>query len=583
MKKFISLLIINLFNLIIIGNVFWYSGGGSCTTEKITNATNFIYSSDWKNTFYILTKDNGKQVLVKDWIEGREYDNIISNLTYLIGSNSIFYIAKKDNGKQVLVKGWVESKEYDNIPDLYIKYSEDGKNFAYIWINWDNSSVLVKDWVENDKYNFITDIKYSPNYNSFAYIAKKNNEKQVLVKDWVESKEYEHIYEFIYSSDSEHFAFKTLDTLIVDWIENNNPYKIKDFDFFYNPEIFRNYLDNLTGNVTHNRSYIYSTDKKSSAYVDFAKWNIVKDWVPIKDAYFYINEKMYIPNTNSIVLVINNGDNTYSILKDWIKMKKYSKYNYINNVLFSSDGNSMAFTSTDKNWNFIVVKDWLESEWFIDYPVYLYSPDGRSFTYIWKKDNGKVVVIKDWVKISEYDWLITDYIYSPDSKSFIYRIFNKWKYLIIKDWIILDKYEDLNKGYDFIPFNGKYSPDWNTFVYSILGNWKWWIVKEICNQGNNSEIDTSNILNKINKTKPQLFKQLILSKKELNKTFKWRKNISTIDLIVQKLSKQKLEKLMLKLKKIDTSLVIYKKYKDMLDYLESKVWLELLKQKRLNK
>jgi len=81
-------------------------------------------------------------------------------------------------------------------------------------------------------------------------------------------------------------------------------------------------------------------------------------------------------------------------------------------------------------------------------------------------------------------------------------------------------------------------------------------------------------------------KQLIISKSQLNKNIKWRKNIYLVDLIIKKLSKNKLERLLLKLEKIDVSKPALYKYKSLLNYLEAKIWLELVndnKVKNINK
>ena len=81
--------------------------------------------------------------------------------------------------------------------------------------------------------------------------------------------------------------------------------------------------------------------------------------------------------------------------------------------------------------------------------------------------------------------------------------------------------------------------------------------------------------NKNSKSKFSMIKQAIISKNKLYKTKNWDRYINQIDIIIKKTSENKLEKLSTKLSKFDTSLKKYLKYKDILDYLEAKVYLEL--------
>lgn len=69
-------------------------------------------------------------------------------------------------------------------------------------------------------------------------------------------------------------------------------------------------------------------------------------------------------------------------------------------------------------------------------------------------------------------------------------------------------------------------------------------------------------------TKPQIVKQLILSKNELNKIVKWKKYIIQINSIVENLSTKKLKLLINNLNKLPKKLRYNLKYKKILDYLE---------------
>jgi len=87
-----------------------------------------------------------------------------------------------------------------------------------------------------------------------------------------------------------------------------------------------------------------------------------------------------------------------------------------------------------------------------------------------------------------------------------------------------------------------------------------------------------NIINDSNvqlDTKQVLFKKLILSKRELEKTYKWRKDIAKFDNLIPKVDDNKLIDLNDKISNIDKSNRLYKKYENFLNYLDAKIWLEI--------
>jgi len=401
--------------------------------------------------------------------------------------------------------------------------------------NW----FIIKDWdIVNNKYKYWKNsvFAYSPNWNHFAYTILENS-KYIVVKDWIKSdKKYDEINNLIYSPNWKKLAYSSKNEwkryIINNWVKKDIYYDIWEYDSFYG-------INNLV--------YSFSWDELSYSY----KWYIIKNWIQFKDRHSYIHKIKYINKSNSIIYLTSDTKITQSIPdKDWfvsvfnedysnliINWVKSKNYPYIWNLTLSPDWKGIAYIATKDNWKSIIVKDSVESKEYDNVKNLIYSYDWKSFSFLWK-ENWYWYIIKDWKKIN-----------------------TKYKYI---DSI---SYEQNSNNLKFI---------------TSERNWNWYLIKETCNQNNNS--NTSNMINNSQdnilektKIKSQLFKQLILSKRHLNKTFQWRKNIKTIDLIVKKLSKLKLEKLMWKLKKIDTSLTKFRKYKDMLNYLEAKVWLELSK------
>jgi len=94
-----------------------------------------------------------------------------------------------------------------------------------------------------------------------------------------------------------------------------------------------------------------------------------------------------------------------------------------------------------------------------------------------------------------------------------------------------------------------------------------------------------NIINDFNvqlDTKQVLFKKLILSKRELEKTYKWRKDVAKFEALIPRVNNNKLVDLNNRISNIDKSNRLYKKYEDFLNYLDAKIWLEIYK-RGLNK
>ena len=165
----------------------------------------------------------------------------------------------------------------------------------------------------------------------------------------------------------------------------------------------------------------------------------------------------------------------------------------------------------------------------------------------------------EYIEGEKYD-RISELKYSPDWKDFIFKAKKDWKNFIIKNGIKIYEHSDID--------NLNYTPNLKEFSFVDKKNWKEFIVSKICDNNN-----------KIKKTKIELLKQIMISKKELNKTKKWQWYIKIINNFTEKASEKKMETLVLKLEKIDTSLKKYSKIKNILDYLEAKV---LLKLKQIN-
>ena len=166
MKKIIILI----FALFISYNISFAS---NCKEEIIKNATNPVFSEDWKSFAYILLNDDWTKSVVINWVKWKNYHNINTFIYISKNWNSISYIAELKDWKNIVVKDWIEWKQYDLIVDNLIKYSEDWKHFAYI-ASKNGKQFIVKDWVEWKQYEQIATFYLSLNWKKYyIYNSKK--------------------------------------------------------------------------------------------------------------------------------------------------------------------------------------------------------------------------------------------------------------------------------------------------------------------------------------------------------------------------------------------------------------------------
>jgi len=78
------------------------------------------------------------------------------------------------------------------------------------------------------------------------------------------------------------------------------------------------------------------------------------------------------------------------------------------------------------------------------------------------------------------------------------------------------------------------------------------------------------------KSKKEFLKQIIISKDHLEKSSKLKPYIKKIDILIEKLEKIKLEKLLNKIQKLPKKSRNHPIYKNLLDYLEAKVFFKIL-------
>jgi len=200
-KKFVEWKKINVKNI-------WPSWVG---TNKISSK-----SKDNKSFSYVITKDNWKDIIIKDWIQlWWEYNNVVK-----IQFNSkyeLYYIVKNIYWKEELYKDWVKiSNGYDSI----IKW-----DIAWVWILVKDNWVIkfIQDWNETTLWNYDT-AYYINTWKYIAFVAIKNW-KYTLIRWGFKTREYDEIINYIISKNWENIAFSVKvnwDSIVVEnWRESN--------------------------------------------------------------------------------------------------------------------------------------------------------------------------------------------------------------------------------------------------------------------------------------------------------------------------------------------------------------------------
>lgn len=290
---------------------------------------NFGFSSNWQHYFYYLPKSNKKVVMVKNWIEGKEYDNIwwwpkFSN------NNDLVYLAYEydDEWKPDIffVKNDVEIRwDENNASDVF--FSPDGKKIVYMFFGSGSKYFAIENSVEYEK--FYTDefliLKYSNDSKHLYYLNKKANWKMWLIRDWVEIKEAKNMawvrdgIKYIASKDN----WKC-------WIFEDE----KELLEFEVPEAY----------TLKERAVAISPDNKNIAFVAKKDWKKVlfENWIPWKE-YYGIFNLMYSPDSKRFAYTASNnlGWEWDIIVLDGIEYDY--NYTHVKAIWFSPDSKIFAY------------------------------------------------------------------------------------------------------------------------------------------------------------------------------------------------------------------------------------------------
>ncbi len=163
--------------------VIWWTGSRWVATPTRAAPS---FSPDSQHIIYP-AKRNDKWVLVKDGVEGPEYDEIETISEHFSNdSQRVSYVGKRGD-KWVGVVDGLATPEYDRF--YRINFSPDSKRTCYAGHRGDKQFPVV-DGVEGKEYDEIEHISFSPDSKRVEFPAKRNG-KWVKVIDGVESAEYD--------------------------------------------------------------------------------------------------------------------------------------------------------------------------------------------------------------------------------------------------------------------------------------------------------------------------------------------------------------------------------------------------------
>lgn len=308
----------------------------------------YATAPDGSSSAYLKQKENKKYVIVKDGVEGEEYD-YIRNIEFSKDGKSFYYFIKK-NDKEVLVLDGVEGNPYDDIGGLM--FSDDGKNYLYT-AKKGEKSLLVVNGEESEEYDSIETYKfYSPlGYNS-RYIGERDG-KRFLIRDGEE----------VDMDDLENAPAHTPPTVGYSFIG----IKDKKYIFVRDGKIYGTY------DALSKSEYAYQKEEKNYVFHDSksGKSLFLRDEKKAYE-YDYIQSAYVTPDNKSYFLIVSESNNKRT---------------------FSLDGNiPYSFIKDDKNWGVY------EKIYHVDY-----SPDFKKLTLAVKK-NGKDLLITEMCGESEPNW-----------------------------------------------------------------------------------------------------------------------------------------------------------------------------------
>ena len=529
MKKIILSLVL-VFGLMFWGNVYGYS------------------IEEWKETIIELKKEVSKY-----WYKIKELDNNSSKKDYIIFYNKkkVWNIYYDENWISLFIKN---DKYGDSFEDGFYKKDFPLEHILYYFDNYKNKSKVIN-WViknidlwHNDiikkfpgtKEKYYLNIRYLwddnqsflPNAHLITKYILKNDcsSKKEKNKDW-EKEEYIKCVE---------------DSILEHYIDSKITIKIKQSPDFIKLKKDEKWLDYFEIDLENND---YDSIGKYWLEFDvFLNWQ--KKW---------FNKKVIINVIKPIILIVwelwpdwwtiyNNWKDISISVEKWLLDKKYKISRFASEEWLHSFISSKEFLKTD---------DWSSTSYYLD-----------------TKIPNLTLLHKNYLSWTNYWTTISNNLNSTDVKNYNKCILdkkktNKEKYTCFKKYMW---FSTLDNKYNYSKNKLKCTKKWDENHNS------WRTCIDIFFE-EEDEVPYSNVII-LSTDKEEIYtkleKQLTTSKLKLKKNPQYWKIVPKFENIIFKISDKKLLSIDKKMWKFSEKVRNNKKYKDILDYLEAKIKLEII-------
>jgi len=379
-----------------------------CKLPPESDMTLFTVDPSFNHWAYVI-KRGGKQIVVLDGVEGKEYDDIPyhQRLEFSADGKHFAYVAKRA-GKMVVVADGKEGRPYDEIEDLFHPlYSPDGQHLAYIASQtvlgfMPPKMFVVLDGHEQKSYELVEGIFFSPDSRHLAYNAdKKWNRGTVLVVDEKEGRSYDQIVGGCFSPDGNRLAY-------VAYNRTDSSAEIPGMDLAV--------VDGKEGKAYRSVSSIhFSPDNKHVAYVagqgSSGMGILVRDEVERK--YRHVGIGSFSPDSAHLAS-LGLFETNWLVLIDGKKLEPQvhlaaneRSFGPVNDLIFSQDSRHLAYISRGSETNWLVVLDGKVVKAYEGIAVSpVFSPDSQRLAYVIKRV-GKSIPVLGGQEGNEYDQILT--------------------------------------------------------------------------------------------------------------------------------------------------------------------------------
>lgn len=361
------------------------------------------------NHWACVVKRNGKQFVVLDGVEGKEFDEIPDHqrLAFSADGKHFAYIGRRGD-KMLVVRDGKEQKPYDRIEELFHPiFSPDGNRLAYIATKRvlafpPEQSFAVVDGVEQKGYDLVEGIFFSPDSRHLAYNAdKKWNRGTVLVVDGKEGKSYDQITGGCFSPDGDRLIY-------VAYRRTDKNSEVPGLDFAV--------LDGMEQKSYRSVSSCqFSPDSKHIAYVAAKGSTGMKMLVCDGDERNYGNLELgpFSPDSKHLACVALFGTNWW-VLIDGKKLDPQERvltaergFSPLHDLTFSPDSQHLAYIARKSETNWSVMLDGKTINTCGGFALSpIFSPDSRRLAYVIRRGEKNIPVFGER-EGNEYDQLFT--------------------------------------------------------------------------------------------------------------------------------------------------------------------------------